>query len=103
MPFINDMHSHHLSIFEMLDGREVIYAPDGGSPRALSAMLQEYSEIYGGESVDIISSKPVLSARTADIPEIQTGDVFEIDGASYEAQAIRPDSEGITELTLEKL
>jgi hypothetical protein len=38
-----------------------------------------------------------------DVPELAAGDVFAIDGQDYEAAVIRPDSEGITEIMMEKL
>lgn len=103
MSFLDDMHGHHLSILESLDGREVTYTPDGGSPRIIVGMLQEFSELVDGESVDLVSSRPVLSVRTTDIPEIQTGDQFQIDGQDYAVQIIRPDNEGITEIIMERL
>ncbi len=43
MPFIDDMHGHHQTLLDTLDGREVTYTPQGGSPRAISGMLQEYT------------------------------------------------------------
>jgi len=103
MSFLDDMRLHDLSLLQTLDGRVVTYTPDGGTPRVIAGMLQEFSEMVSGESVDITSSHPVLSVRTADIPEIQTADQFQIDGQEYAVQVIRPDNEGITELILEKL
>lgn len=103
MGFIDDMADHHLSILEALDGREVTYTPEGESPRTISGLFQAYSELTGGESVDVVISSPVLSVRTQDIPEIAVGDQFTIEAVDYEVAVIRPDEEGITELTLEKL
>lgn len=103
MSFLDDMRLHDLSLMQTLDGRVVIYTPCKGTSRVIAGMLQEFSEMVSGESVDITSSRFVLSVRTADIPETQTGDRFQIDGAHYEVQVIRPDHEGITELILEKL
>ena len=103
MPFIDDMHGHHLSILEALDGREVTYTPDGGSSRTVSGMLQEFTELTGGETVDVVVAKPVLSVRTIDIPEIQAGDTFTVGGSDYEVAVVSPDNEGITELMMEKL
>lgn len=53
--------------------------------------------------MDVVISSPVLSVRTQDIPEIAVGDQFTIEAVDYEVAVIRPDEEGITELTLEKL
>ncbi len=103
MPFIDDMHGHHLSLLNTLDGREVTYTPQGGSPRAISGMLQEYSELTGGETVDVVVTNPMLSVRTSDVPEIQVGDQFTVDSQDYEVAVISPDHEGITELAMEKI
>lgn len=103
MSFLDDMKMHDLSLLQVLDGRVVTYTAGGGTPRIIAGMLQEFSEMVGGESVDITSSRPILSVRTNDIPEIQTNDQFQIDGNDYAVQVIRPDNEGITELILEKL
>ncbi len=103
MGFIDDMADHHLSILDRLDGREITYIPNGGASRVLSGLFQAFSELTGGESVDIVISSPVLSVRTQDIPEIAVGDQFIIEMVDYEVAVIRPDEEGITELMLEKL
>ena len=103
MSFIDDMRLHDLALLQTLDGRLVTYTPDGGSPRSLFGMLQEFSELTSGETVDVVVSKPVLSIRTLDILEIKTGDLFTVEGRNYEVAVIRPDNEGITELILEKL
>lgn len=103
MPFIEDMRERDLALLQALDGREVAYTPLIGVPRVISGMLQEFTELTGGESVDVVVSNPVLSVRTVDIPEIQTDDRFSIDNQDYEVAVIRPDNEGITELMLEKL
>lgn len=103
MPFIEDMQERDLALLQALDGREVVYTPLVGVPRLVSGMLQAYSELAAGESVDVVVAQPVLSIRTSDITEIQVGDNFNIDSQDYEVAIIRPDSEGITELMLEKL
>lgn len=103
MPFIEDMQERDLALLQALDGREVTYAPDGGSSRIISGMLQEFTELTGGETVDVVVAKPVLSVRTIDIPEIQAGDIFTIDSQDYEVAVVSPDNEGITELMMEKL
>lgn len=101
MTFMEDMHGHHATLMDKLDGREVFYTPQGAASRAVIGMFQAFSELVNGETVDVVVSSPVLSVRTADIPEIAVGDSFTIDGTEYEVAVIRPDSEGITELVLE--
>ena len=103
MSFLDDMRLHDLALLETLDGRVVTYTPDGGSSRVLSGMLQAFSELVGGETIDVVVNQPVLSLRTIDIPEIAVGDQFEIDTQTYEVAVIKPDSEGISELFLEKM
>ena len=103
MAFIEDMQERDLALLQTLDGREITYTPDGGSPRTVSGMLQEFTELTGGESVGVVVAKPVLSVRTIDIPEIQAGDSFTVGGNDYEVAVVSPDNEGITELMMEKL
>ena len=79
----------------------MFYTPTGGATRAITGMFQAYSELVGGETVDVLVNNPVLSVRTTEVPEIATGDSITIDGVDYEVAVIRPDSEGITELILE--
>ena len=75
MAFIEDMQGRDLALLQTLDGREVTYTPSVGVPRIISGMLQSYAEVAGGESVDVIINAPILSVRTADVPEIAEGDV----------------------------
>ena len=103
MPFIEAMQERDLALLQTLDGRVITYYPQSGSPRIVSGMLQAFSELSGGESVDIVVNQPILSVRTIDVPEISLGDQFQIDGQDYEVAVIRPDSEGISELFLEKM
>ena len=103
MSFLDDMRLHDLALLETLDGRVVTYTPEGGSSRVLSGMLQAFSELVGGDTMEGGVNHPVLSLRTIDIPEIAVGDQFEINAQDYEVAIIKPDSEGITELILEKL
>lgn len=102
MAFIEDMQGRDLTLLQTLDGREVAYTPQVGIPRLISGMLQSYSEITGGESVDVIINSPILSVRGIDVPEIAEGDQFNIDGKDYTAAAVRSDNEGITEIMLEE-
>ena len=102
MAFIEDMQGRDLTLLQTLDGRTITYTPDGGSPRTVAGMLQSYSEITGGESVDVIINSPILSVRGIDVPEIAEGDQFNIDGKDYTAAAVRSDNEGITEIMLEE-
>ena len=103
MSFIDDMQERDLSLLQTLDGRTIIYTPDGSSPRLLSGMLQEFTEIVNNGSVDVMATHPVLSVRSVDAPEIATDDAITVDAVNYKVTSIRPDNEGIIELILEKL
>jgi hypothetical protein len=103
MGFMEEMHMHHKSLFQALDGRMITYIPQGKEARLLPALFQAFTEVAGGETVDVVMARPILSVRTGDVSGVQTGDVFFIDGQDYEAAVIQPDSEGITEIRLEKL
>jgi len=103
MTFINDMQERDLTLLQTLDGRAITYTPDAGSPRSISGMLQEFTEIVNQGSVDVMATYPVLSVRSVDIPEIATGDAITVAAVNYKVVNIRPDNEGIIELILEKL
>lgn len=100
MNFIKNMDSHHLSILQMLDGREFSYIPQWGAPRAINGFLQAHSELIDGDSVDIVTKKTMLYIRTIDAPEIVIGDEFVVEDKSYKVSVIIPDEEGMTQLTL---
>ena len=103
MTCIEEMQGRDLALLQTLDGRIITYTPDGGTPRVIAGMFQAFSEAVGGETVDVVVNNPILSVRTMDVAELAVGDVFAIDGQEYEAAVIRPDSEGITEIMMEKL
>lgn len=103
MTFIDNMDNHQLAILEALDGRTIIYTPQGGLSKQIKGLFQNYTQMLGAENIDIISSQPVLSVRTSDVMGIKTDDTINIASKSYRIAVIRPDSEGITELILEVL
>ena len=95
------MAERDLAILQALDGREVTFIPDGGASRIISGMFQALSELVPGDSVEVVASAPILSVRAIDVPELDVGDRFQIDGKEYEAVVIRPDNEGMIEIRLE--
>ena len=103
MSFLQKFHEHDLALIQMLDGRDVIYTPDGGSPRVISGMLQDFSKMASGETIDVVSSVPTLSVRIMDVPEIKIGDLMNIESQDYKVRIIRPDNEGMVEIELEIL
>ncbi len=103
MSFIKNMMEHDLSLLQALDGQYILYTPKIGSPRVIDGMLQEHTQMIPGGNVEIVSTHPVLSVRSVDLPEVQTGDLIAVDSHSYEVAVIRPSNEGIVEIVLEKL
>ncbi|MDA0307498.1 MAG: hypothetical protein O2832_02095 [Proteobacteria bacterium] len=103
MSFIDDMQERDLTLLQTLDGRAITYTPNGGIARTISGMLQEFTQLVDGGSVEVVATHPVLSVRSVDIPEIATDDAITVAGVNYKVVNIRPDNEGIIELILEKL
>ena len=103
MSFIDDMQERDLSLLQTLDGRVISYTPNGGIARTIFGMLQEFTQLVDGGSVEVVATHPVLSVRSVDIPEIATDDAITVAGVNYKVVTIRPDNEGIIELILEKL
>jgi hypothetical protein len=100
MSFIEDIELHNISLLRKLDGRKFLYTPRGGRSRIIDGILQESSEFASGQSVNIVVSHMMLSVRSCDVLGIMVGDEFSFGTRNYEVSIIRPDSGGITELTL---
>lgn len=60
MTFLEDMQGCDLALLQTLDGREITYRPADGVARTVAGMLQEFSELTAGETVDVVTAKPVL-------------------------------------------
>ncbi len=103
MSFVKNMAEHDLSLLQTLDGQYILYTPKKGSPRVIDGMLQEHTQMIPGGNVEIVTTHPVLSVRSIDLPEVQTGDKIAVDNKTYEIAVIHPSNEGIIELVLEKL
>lgn len=61
---------------------------------------QYYAE--QGMDVDIASSRPAATCRTADVSTAAEGDSIVINGTTYYVTVVMPDSTGITVLSLRK-
>lgn len=103
MSFIKNMQEHDLSLLQTLDGQYIVHLPKQGNPRVIDGMLQEHTQMIPGGNVEVVSTHPVLLVRSIDLADIQVGDKITVDNKTYEIAVIRPDNEGITEITLEKL
>lgn len=57
----------------------------------------------GFDAIDVGSKEPMLSVRTSDVVEADTGDTVKRQGSYYSIEKIEPDGEGITLLKLAEL
>lgn len=103
MSFVDNMDTHHLSLLQALDGRTIRYVPQHKPSYLITGMFQSFTELAEGESIDLVTTSPVLSVRSSDVPDISANDKMVIDQKEYKVSIVKPDSEGITELLLEAL
>lgn len=82
-------------------GIDVIYTPDGGSPRTVKAIVDRdyYSETGG---VGIQTETLVLEVVDDDLPELAVGDGFEVLTVAYNAVEVKPDFHGMTDVVLNR-
>jgi hypothetical protein len=78
-------------------GEPVTYRPTGGSPVSIQCPYsEEYVEVEPSSGAAIVSTKPNILLRLADLggPEPQDGDVFECRGDSFRVEEARVDGTG---------
>jgi hypothetical protein len=82
-------------------GLDVLYTPDGGSPRTVKAIVEQdyYSETGG---VGIQTGALVFQVVDADVPELAVGDGFELLSVAYVAVEVKPDFNGMTDVVLNR-
>ncbi len=103
MAFIDDMQERDLALLQALDGRDILYSHQGHTLSLIKGMFQNFSELTGGETVDVVVSSPVLTVRSVDVPRATCGDFVLVDDITYEVVVVRPDNEGMIELILQEL
>ncbi len=83
-------------------GQTATFTPQGGSASTINGILDKDSEdIEGGGEVGVIYSVTTFTCRTSDVPSVAFGDSLATGGTTYTVREVRPDTHGMTELTLE--
>lgn len=103
MSFIKNMQEHDLSLLQALDGEYVLYTSSQGFTRVIDGMLQTRTAFASGGYAEMVTTETILQIRVMDSQNMQIGEKIAVDNQTYEIAAIRPETEGITELLLEKL
>jgi len=103
MSFMKNMYEHDLSLFQTLDGEYILYTSKQGKQRVIDGMLQTRASFIPGGTVEMVATESALSLRSIDAQDMQIGDKIAVDSDTYEIAAIRPQTEGISELVLERL
>ena len=63
---------------------------------------KDYFAIDPGTGIDIESSQPVVTGATSDMTGVDNGDTILISSVTYNIVSVEPDSQGVTQLVLEK-
>jgi hypothetical protein len=83
-------------------GVSVTYTPVGGSASTLTGIIDNaYEQVDPGGSVSFAMTRPRLTCRTADLPNISEGATMVIDSVNYVVRVHMPDGTGFSELMLE--
>ncbi len=83
-------------------GQKATYTPQGGSASTINGILDKDSEdIEGGGEVGVIYSITTFTCRTSDVSSAAFGDSLATGGTTYTVREVRPDTHGVTILTLE--
>lgn len=86
-------------VFTGAFGQAVRIFPTYGSSGDIQAIFRKPNE---PDLVDpgAVSSQTEIHARTADLVNLQHGDLIEVNGVTYRAGAMIPDDKGMTRVTL---
>ena len=103
MGFVKNMQEHDLALLQTLDGEYIVYTPRQGKPRVIDGMLQTRAALIPGGSIEMVTCETILHLRDIDSYDMQVGEKIAVDNNTYEIASIRPETEGITEVSLEKI
>lgn len=79
-------------------GEEVTVQPSGGAARTIRA---EFS-MRGVEEGDFVVQRPVITAKDADVSDLDDGDSALARGTTYTIRYRLPDGQGMTDLILQQ-
>jgi hypothetical protein len=103
MSFMKNMQEHDLSLLQILDGEYILYTSSQGKQMVIDGMLQKRASLIPGSYGEMVSTETVLHLRAVDSQDMQVGEKIAVDSQTYEIAVIRAETEGMTELVLEKL
>lgn len=103
MSFMKNMQEHDLSLLQALDGEYILYTSSQGKQRVIDGMLQTRTAFVNGGYGEMITTETVLHVRAIESQSMQINEKITVDSQTYEIAAIRPETEGISEIVLEKL
>jgi len=103
MSFMKNMQEHDLSLLQALEGEYILYTSAQGKQKVIDGMLQMRASFASGGYAEMVNTETVLHVRAADSIDMQVGEKVAVDSNTYEIASIRPETEGITEVLLEKL
>ena len=103
MSFVKNMQDHDLALLQALDGEYILYTSNHGVTKVIDGMLQKRASLIPGSYSEMVSTETILHVRAIDSYDMQVGEKIAVDSQTYEIAAIRAETEGISEIVLEKL
>ena len=103
MGFVKNMMEHDLALLQTLNGEYILYTSKQGKQRVIDGMLQTRTSFIPGGHVEMVTTETILHIRSVDSSDMQVGEKIAVDNNTYEIASIRPETEGITEVFLEKI
>ncbi len=83
-------------------GESVVYH-GGGSPATITAIFDRDSILVEGDELEYQTFDALLTAKSSDVPGLEEGHMFTVDGVDYECVLPQPDGLGLTNIRLNKL
>lgn len=74
-----------------------------GSSSTINVIFnKDYFAIDPGTGIDIESTSPIVTGASSDMTNVDNGDTISISSVTYNIVSVEPDSQGVTQLVLEK-
>lgn len=103
MGFRDDFAARDTAIFLAL-GDTVTWTPAGGAAVFLTAFFEnQYYESNAGGYAETVGSRPVVTFKTIDVPNIARNDAVVFGGMNYTVKTLEPTSDGLTLCELSKI
>lgn len=84
------------AIFSAL-GDTVTWTPAGGAAVSVLAFFEnQYYESNAGGYAEAVGTRPMVTFKTVDVPNIARGDAVAFGGVNYALKTLEPTSDGLT-------